>query len=70
VGTINNVQMYFPAAATATGNSPILELLPTDEKGIIQPIVLRGTAEGIAINLVSSAATHTVCFAGATWIEE
>lgn len=71
VGTVNNVQLFFPAAATATSNAPILELLPIDlTTGLPQPIVLRGTGEGLAINLNSSAATHTVCFAGVTWTEE
>lgn len=70
-GQIQTLKLLTPAAASLVSNVHH-QLLPVDAKGIYRPIVLRGVAEGLAINfngaaLPSGMANMSV---GVTWIEE
>ena len=75
LGNINVVRVASPAPVPASFASVVdnvsFEMLPYDGSGLVQPVTLRGIAQGIGINFNDAALvagqTHVYCI---IWVEE
>lgn len=71
-GQIKTSKILTPAATSTGSLSYMAEMLPCDANGIYRPLVLRGTAEGIAINFNGAALPSGMASMSVecTWTEE